>query len=178
VQWPIVRGCWRSESGSINPGRSHRWLTTHLSTRRSNADCRPLLQQSSPIRGRVVSSDTECSSEPSTLHPHRLRCPLENQLPHTWNAGPQVPTPAASSAHPSLRRDDTTTPGTNLGGLFCQAISPVQQSDVRPFARPRCSVEPGVGHRPVLGLAAGSPQLLPAFRSTPVVQRFAQRGSH
>ena len=44
----------RSERMFIHPGRSHQWLTLHRSSSRSNADCRPLLQQSSPNRGQVV----------------------------------------------------------------------------------------------------------------------------
>jgi len=42
------------DAAAINPGRSHRWLTLRLSTSRSTADCRPLLQQSSPNCGQVV----------------------------------------------------------------------------------------------------------------------------
>ena len=34
-------------------------MTRHPARFKKHADCRPLLQQSSPIRGRVVSSDTE-----------------------------------------------------------------------------------------------------------------------
>jgi len=59
VKKRIAQRAGRSESVITNPGRRHRWLIPHLSTSRSNADCRPLLQQSSPNRGRVVSSDTD-----------------------------------------------------------------------------------------------------------------------
>jgi|LauGreDrversion4_2_1035121.scaffolds.fasta_scaffold527142_1 hypothetical protein len=54
VKQRIALGVRRSESVFINPGRRHRWLIPHPSSNRSNADCRPLLQQSSPNRGRVV----------------------------------------------------------------------------------------------------------------------------
>ena len=55
LPWPLGSG----DAAAINPGRRHRWLIPHRSTSRSNADCRPLLQQSSPNRGRVVRSDTD-----------------------------------------------------------------------------------------------------------------------
>jgi hypothetical protein len=43
------------DAAGTNTGRSHRWLIPHPSSRsRSTADCRPLLQQSSPNRGQVV----------------------------------------------------------------------------------------------------------------------------
>jgi hypothetical protein len=85
LHWSFGSG----DASATNPGRRHRWLIPHPSGSRSTTDCRPLLQQSSPNRGRVVSSDTECSSEPSTLHLHRHRCPLENQQLTPGTFGPR-----------------------------------------------------------------------------------------
>ena len=99
----------RSESVLIEPGRRHRWLTPHPSRSRSNADCRPLLQQSSPNRGQVVqprttrkgitsrlgtSLATDAGLIDTPLAPPQV--PKEKPQTHTWNVRPQVPTPAAS----------------------------------------------------------------------------------
>ena len=81
------------------------WTTRHPATCQKHADCRPLLQQSSPNRGQVVQSGMRKTGFNSRLH----RCawlidtpfappqvPQENQGAHTWNVRPQAPTPAAS----------------------------------------------------------------------------------
>ena len=51
-----------SAMGGANLGPSTKeapeWTTRHPATCQKHADCRPLLQQSSPNRGQVVSSDT------------------------------------------------------------------------------------------------------------------------
>ena len=116
----------RSECGFIHPGRSHRWLTPHPSRSRSNADCRPLLQQSSPNRGQVVQPGKTRKGITSrlTMDAGLIDTPLappqvpqEKPQTHTWNVRPQVPTPAASTNHCHWNVDESLTLGL-CSGVF------------------------------------------------------------
>ena len=88
-----------------SPREEPQWLIPHPSRSRSTADCRPLLQQSSPNRGRVVQPGKRAAP---TAGSHLVRltdrhsiCTAAGALSgeptaHTWNVRPQAPTPAAS----------------------------------------------------------------------------------
>ena len=117
---------WRSEYLLIEPGRRHQWLTPHPSRSRSNADCRPLLQQSLPNRGQVVQPGNERKGITSRLAMDAglidtplapPQVPQEKPQPHTWNVRPQAPTPAASTDHCHWNVDSTLTLGL-CSGVF------------------------------------------------------------
>jgi hypothetical protein len=88
-----------------SPREEPKWLIPQHSRSRSTADCRPLLQQSLPNRGRVVQPGKRAAF-PSAAHLGRLTdrhsiCTAAGALSgeptaHTWNLRPQAPTPAAS----------------------------------------------------------------------------------
>jgi hypothetical protein len=109
-----------------SPREEPKWLTPHPSRSRSTADCRPLLQQSLPNRGRVVQPGKRAAP---TAGSHLVRltdrhsiCTAAGALSgeptaHTWNVRPQAPTPAASF---SLLGECSLIhhPRALLGGLF------------------------------------------------------------
>lgn len=95
----------------VNPDFAARWAArscVHQTRRRPDGRHAIALQGTSklatgpwsnslkPIVGWSSVWTLEGTSAPSTLHPHRRKCPTENQLPYTWSKWPQAPKPAAS----------------------------------------------------------------------------------
>ena len=109
-----------------SPREEPKWLIPHHSRSRRTADCRPLLQQSLPNRGRVVQPGKRAAF-PSAAHLVRLTdrhsiCTAAGALSgeptaHTWNVRPQAPTPAASFSL-LLECSLIHHPRALLGGLF------------------------------------------------------------
>ena len=108
---------WRSESVCIDLGRRHRWLIPHRRTTRSNADCRPLLQQSSPNRGQVVQPRTTRKGITSRLGTSLATDAGLIDTPLAPPQVPQVPMPAASTDHGLWTIDDALTLGL-CSGVF------------------------------------------------------------
>jgi len=150
---PIVLGCWRRESVSINPGRRQRWLTPHRSTSRSNADCRPLLQQSHQTLGGSFSQATELlATNNSTLCAALIDTPFAPpQVPQENNRLPLGflgPRCQCQQLHPHANDlvEGFMTPGRCLGVFGWQwlrvltPLLPKTATDARPAqtpARPR-----------------------------------------
>ena len=133
-----------------SPREEPKWLIPHHSRSRSTADCRPLLQQSLPNRGRVVQPGKRAAF-PSAAHLVRLTdrhsiCTAAGALSgeptaHTWNVRPQAPTPADSF---SLLLECSRIHHLRalLGGLFLDTgclLSVFEQTKPAPEVRPRSS---------------------------------------
>ena len=118
---PLAQRCCAHQ-----PRRRPTWTTRHPARFKKHADCRPLLQQSLPNRGRVVQPGKRAAF-PSAAHLGRLTdrhsiCTAAGALSgeptaHTWNVRPQAPTPAASFSL-LLECSLIHHPRALLGGLF------------------------------------------------------------
>ncbi len=98
VKRPIAPALIRWPCCLHSPREEPKWLITHPSRSRSTADCRPLLQQSSPSRGRVVQPGKRAAP---TAGSHLVRLTdrhsictaagalLENQRPTPGTFGPR-----------------------------------------------------------------------------------------
>jgi hypothetical protein len=134
VQGNACKGrlCGAASRANLFPstqGGADRWLKPHRSTEpKHSLTAGPCSNSLHPTVGgsfsRAWRTAVLAASHPVRLTDRHSICTAAGALRrisvHTWNAWPQAPTPAASSAHPTLRRDDTTTPGAPLGGLVCQ----------------------------------------------------------
>jgi len=132
---PLAQRCCAHQSRRRPP-----WTTRHPARYEKHADCRPLLQQSSPIRGWVVSSDTELG---------RLNCrhsirtapgaPGEPTAPHLECSAPGANASSFDSSfnRPPLGCSQPSPLGSSSGVLFCQP-SPTfadRQTRARPWHR-------------------------------------------
>jgi hypothetical protein len=107
------------------------WTTRHPARYEKHADCRPLLQQSSPIRGRVVQPGKR-EAFPNAAHLVRLTdrhsirtapgAPGEPTAPHLECSAPGANASSFDSSfnRPPLGCSQPSPLGSSSGVLFCQ----------------------------------------------------------